>query len=229
MRADKDRLIQVVINLLSNAVKFSDPERGRIWCARACLTRQPETPGLVFSLPAVKRMRQRNGIRSHDARDGKFVSAARRGGTIGVFARIVGACGPAVVSRTNCVLGAMDYDFFRRCADSSIRRACGFGALAIFTFMVGLSGDPDLAIRAGAVLVTIAAVILYWRGRKAPMRNFRQTEVWLMIRNTPGAPPKERLQRMIGPALAESYFWHADIAARLALVMWGVSVLIWAM
>lgn len=78
--------------------------------------------------------------------------------------------------------------------------------LAIFTFMVGLSGDPDLAIRAGAILVTLTAVLLYWRGRKAPGRNFRQTEVWLMIRDAPGAPPKDRLQRMIGGALAESYF-----------------------
>jgi signal transduction histidine kinase len=31
VRADKDRLTQVVINLLSNAVKFSDPDRGHIW------------------------------------------------------------------------------------------------------------------------------------------------------------------------------------------------------
>jgi len=31
VRADKDRLTQVVINLLSNAVKFTDPEKGRIW------------------------------------------------------------------------------------------------------------------------------------------------------------------------------------------------------
>ena len=31
VRADKDRLTQVVINLLSNAVKFTDAEKGRIW------------------------------------------------------------------------------------------------------------------------------------------------------------------------------------------------------
>ncbi|MGH7003042.1 MAG: sensor histidine kinase, partial [Alphaproteobacteria bacterium] len=31
VRADKDRLTQVVINLLSNAVKFTDSEKGQIW------------------------------------------------------------------------------------------------------------------------------------------------------------------------------------------------------
>jgi Na+/proline symporter/signal transduction histidine kinase len=31
VRADKDRLTQVVINLLSNAVKFTEPHKGRIW------------------------------------------------------------------------------------------------------------------------------------------------------------------------------------------------------
>ncbi|MCW5772826.1 MAG: histidine kinase [Rhodospirillaceae bacterium] len=31
VRADKDRLTQVVINLLSNAVKFADPKAGHIW------------------------------------------------------------------------------------------------------------------------------------------------------------------------------------------------------
>ena len=31
VRADKDRLTQVVINLLSNAVKFTDPNSGHIW------------------------------------------------------------------------------------------------------------------------------------------------------------------------------------------------------
>jgi signal transduction histidine kinase len=31
VRADKDRLTQVVINLLSNAVKFTDKEKGQIW------------------------------------------------------------------------------------------------------------------------------------------------------------------------------------------------------
>lgn len=121
----------------------------------------------------------------------------------------------------------MDPKLFREHADLSIRRACGFALIGIFTAMVGFSGDPYLAVRCGAVLVTIAAVVLYWRGQGAPKRNFRDTEVWLMIRNT--APPmhKDRLQRLIGNALADSYFWHARVAATIAVGMWAVALLMW--
>jgi hypothetical protein len=92
--------------------------------------------------------------------------------------------------------------------------------------MVGLSGDPYLALRAGAILVTLTAVILYMRGSGAPLRNYRRTEVWLMIRDVPGIKPQERFQHMIGQALAESYYEHARIAAWTALIMWGIALLI---
>lgn len=122
----------------------------------------------------------------------------------------------------------MDPKLFRDCADTSIRRACGFALIAIFTTMVGFSGDPYIAIRFGAFMVTATALILLWRGLGAPKRNFRDTEVWLMIRNTAPAMPKKRLQLLIGAALAERYFWHARIAAHVAVAMWGVALLMWA-
>jgi hypothetical protein len=121
----------------------------------------------------------------------------------------------------------MDADQFRRYADNSIGRACGFGMLAIFTFMFGLAGEPYIAVRAGAILMTLAAVLLYWRGSKAPARNYRETEVWLEIKDIAVAQPKDRLQRLIGGALAESYFWHARVAAYIAVAMWSVALLMW--
>ncbi len=121
----------------------------------------------------------------------------------------------------------MDPKLFRELADASIRRACGFAAIAIFTTMIGFSGDPYLAVRFGAFMVTAAAVILLWRGQAAPKRRFRDTEVWLMIRHTAPPMPKDRLQRLIGTALAESYFHHAKIAAYIAVTMWGVALLMW--
>lgn len=121
----------------------------------------------------------------------------------------------------------MDPKLFRDLADMSIRRACGFALIGIFTTMVGFSGDPYLAVRCGAALFTIAAFILYWRGQGAPRRNFRDTEVWLMIRNTAPAIPKDSLQRLIGNALADSYFWHARFAAKIALAMWAISLVMW--
>jgi hypothetical protein len=121
----------------------------------------------------------------------------------------------------------MDPKLFRDLANASIRRACGFALIAIFTAMIGFSADPYIAVRCGAFMVTLAAVILFWRGRGAPRRNFRDTEVWLMIRNTAPAMPKDRLQRLVGEALAERYFWHARIAAYVAVAMWTVALLMW--
>ncbi|MPZ30866.1 MAG: hypothetical protein GEV13_07675 [Rhodospirillales bacterium] len=112
----------------------------------------------------------------------------------------------------------MTYDDIRRCAELSVRRGCGFALMAIVTAMVGFSGEPWIAIRSGAVFVLIAALILFWRGWRARARDYRHTEVWLMIEDSP-ALPRERLQAMIGGALAEVYFSHARLAAYVALAM----------
>ena len=112
----------------------------------------------------------------------------------------------------------MTYDDVRRYAELSVRRGCGFAMMAIVTAMVGFSGAPWIAIRSGAIFVLIAAVVLFWRGFTARSRNYRHTEVWLMIEEPP-ALPRERLQTMIGGALAEVYFTHARLASYLALAM----------
>jgi hypothetical protein len=113
----------------------------------------------------------------------------------------------------------MTYDDIRRYAELSVRRGCGFALMAIVTAMVGFSGEPWIAVRSGATFVLIAAVILFWRGWQARRRDYRHTEVWLMIEDMPPALPRERLQTMIGGALADVYFSHARLAAYVALVM----------
>src|SRR5215207_9006871 len=119
----------------------------------------------------------------------------------------------------------MGYDDIRQYAELSVGRGCGFALMAIVTAMVGVSGEPWIAIRAGAVFVLIAAVILYWRGRQARRRNFRHTEVWLMIEEPP-ALPRERLQTMIGGALADVYYRYARRAAYVALTMCLIDLLV---
>lgn len=112
----------------------------------------------------------------------------------------------------------MTYEDIRRHAEVSVRRGCAFALMAIVTAMVGFSGAPWIAVRSGAVFVLIVAVVLCWRGSTARRRNYRHTEVWLMIEDAP-ALPRERLQTMIGGALAEVYFAHARVAACVALAM----------
>ena len=116
----------------------------------------------------------------------------------------------------------MTYADISRCADLSVRRGCGFALMAIVTAMVGFSGAPWIAVRVGAMFVLIAAVVLFWRGWTARSRNYRRTEVWLMIEDQP-ALPRDRLQAMIGGALADAYFSHARLAAYTALAMCIIS------
>lgn len=119
----------------------------------------------------------------------------------------------------------MTYDDIRRCAELSVRRGCGFALMAIVTAMVGFSGEPWIAVRSGAVFVLIAAVVLFWRGWTARHRNYRHTEVWLMIEDAP-ALPRDRLQDMIGGALADVYFAHARLAAYVALAMTVIALVL---
>jgi len=112
----------------------------------------------------------------------------------------------------------MTYDDIRRHAELSVRRGCGFALMAVVTAMIGFSSEPWIALRCGAIFVLIAAVVLFWKGRNARGRNYRHTEVWLMIEDAP-ALPRDRLQSMIGGALADVYFAHARMAAYVALAM----------
>ena len=47
------------------------------------------------------------------------------------------------------------YDHIRDMAQYSIGRACMFSLLGTVTFMMGLMGWPDLAMRSGAILFQI--------------------------------------------------------------------------
>ena len=117
----------------------------------------------------------------------------------------------------------MTYDDIKRHAELSVRRGCGFALMAITTAMVGFSSEPWIAVRAGAIFVLIAAIVLFWRGRSARARNYRRTEVWLMIEDAP-ALPRDRLQDMIGGALTDAYFRHARLAAYVALAMCAIDL-----
>ena len=117
----------------------------------------------------------------------------------------------------------MDTQSIHDACDLSIRRACGFVALAIFTAMVGLSYHPFVAIRVGAMLTTIAAIALVIKGLLAPRRPYRNTEAWLILGKKHGLP-EDRAQKTFGGILRESYLWHATVAGALALPMWIVDI-----
>jgi hypothetical protein len=116
-------------------------------------------------------------------------------------------------------------DRIRQCADISIRRGCGFGVLAIWTAMVGMSHDLVLAARGGALMFTLMIVILLLKAHKAPTRRYRDTEVWIMLDGKPGLP-ESRLQGAIGGILRERYLWHAEVTAIATVILWIVAFVI---
>ena len=123
----------------------------------------------------------------------------------------------------------MDIEELRRYADQSIRRACGFALLAIWTFMFGMMGEPTIAVRSGAILTTLGGAVLLLKANNAPTRRYRRTELWIMIGERLKGYPSDRLQQLIGGILAERYRWHANVAASVAGAMWLIVIVLWAL
>jgi len=114
-------------------------------------------------------------------------------------------------------------DAVERAAFLSVGRACGFGALAIFCFVVGLSYDLNLATRVGGVLCLIMTVTLLMRGGSAKTRPYKRTETWLMLEASE-RPSANIAQQVIGGALREAYFWYARSTAIVTVLLLAVTV-----
>ncbi|MEX0808179.1 MAG: hypothetical protein WD044_05580 [Dongiaceae bacterium] len=118
----------------------------------------------------------------------------------------------------------------RSLAALSVGRACFFAGFAIWASMFALITDPMLAFRVGAVLVSIAACVLLIKGRNAPSRPYRETEVWLLMDRKTDLPD-DRVQRAIGGVLAEIYRRYARYALAIAAAFWLLAIaseLIWS-
>ncbi|NJM33678.1 MAG: hypothetical protein HC850_02070 [Rhodomicrobium sp.] len=108
---------------------------------------------------------------------------------------------------------------------ASVARGCGFAALGIFTFMVGMSGNMPLAFKAGGILTLLTSLILLAKGLHAPQRFYKHTEVWLMLE--PNDRPHAALaQTLIGQALRRTYLTFALHTALLACGFFAVSLVL---
>jgi len=120
----------------------------------------------------------------------------------------------------------MPIERIRVLADLSIRRACGFGGLAVCMMMVAFSFDLVIALRVGALGTTLMAAILLAKAWQAPTRSYRKAEVWLLLDRQHGLP-ESRAQEIIGGILRERFLWHAELSAVVALVFWVLAFLFW--
>lgn len=116
-------------------------------------------------------------------------------------------------------------------ADVSIRRACAFTGLAVMCVMLALSYDLTLSFRIGAEMLAFLVFGLALAGWRAPYRNLRHSEVYAMLRASgmpSGRLKQAQTQAQLATILRERLYWHADRVAVVALSLWGLSLLSWA-
>jgi hypothetical protein len=113
------------------------------------------------------------------------------------------------------------YDQIRELAQVSVGRGCLFGLLAIATFMMGMIGWPDLALRAGAILFLMTAAILMLKALQAPGRSYRRTEVWILLGKRHDLP-EMRAQAIFGEVLRETYLKFARMTMTASVSLWLV-------
>ncbi len=109
-------------------------------------------------------------------------------------------------------------------ADLSVRRAVGFGALAILLTMAGLSADPLLALRSGAVLTLVMWAVLMVKAYRAPLRPYKRTELWLLLEPPPDLPA-EQAQRIVAEVLQATFRRYAEASFVCAVALWLASLL----
>ena len=118
-------------------------------------------------------------------------------------------------------------DEIEKLADLSVKRGCAFALLAISTVMTGLAGTPLLALKSGAILLSLMVVVLTFRALYARNQSCRRTEVWAML-GRDRRPPEELAQRIISGALQVTYWHYAELSAAGALLLWLMALVVWA-
>jgi hypothetical protein len=115
-------------------------------------------------------------------------------------------------------------EYMRRIAFETVLRACGFGALAIFCVMIGMSFHPKLAFQAGGFLTMIMAFILILKSREALTKDHRRTEMWLYIEKD-FRPPEAYAQWASATVLRDTYLTFALWTSLISIVMWAIALI----
>lgn len=113
----------------------------------------------------------------------------------------------------------------RQIAYETVLRACGFGSLAIFCIMVGLSFDPLVAFQTGGVLTLIMTGILVLKAFEARTKPYRRTEMWLYLPKEQ-RPPEALAQQLTATLMREIYLTFALWTAGISIGMWVCAALI---
>ncbi|MGE0233518.1 MAG: hypothetical protein AB7I42_22040 [Bradyrhizobium sp.] len=112
----------------------------------------------------------------------------------------------------------------RRLAYEVVMRACGFGSLAIFCVMIGLSFDPRAAFQAGGFLSLIMTLVLLLKAHEARTKDHRRMEMWLYLPKE-RRPPQAYAQKTIAAAMRETYFTFARWSVLLSIMLLAAALL----
>ena len=112
----------------------------------------------------------------------------------------------------------------RRIAFETVARACGFGSLGIFCFMVGLSFDPVVAFQTGGTLMLLMTLVLVFKAHEARTKDHRRTEMWLYLPEE-SRPPQAYAQWASATVLRETYLQFAQWTAAIAIIIWVLAML----
>jgi hypothetical protein len=112
----------------------------------------------------------------------------------------------------------------RRIAYEVVLRACGFGSLAIFCVMIGMSFDPLMAFKAGGFLTMLMSGILIIKAYEARTKPYRRTEMWLYLPQDQ-RPHETCAQWACATVLRETYLTFARWTAGISIVLWALALL----
>jgi hypothetical protein len=111
----------------------------------------------------------------------------------------------------------------RRIAYETVLRACGFGSLAIFCTMIGLSFEPRMAFQAGGILTLMMTAILILKAHEARTKDHRRTEMWLYLPKE-SRPPAAYAQWLSATVLHETYLTFAKWTSSISIAMWVLAL-----
>ena len=114
-------------------------------------------------------------------------------------------------------------DRIRYFAELSVQRALGFTGVGVATLLLGLSFDPPLALRCTAVILGITSAVLTAKSLNALRRNYRRTEVWILLGRRIEFP-EHRAQQIIGLVLQDIYRRYAKLILAGAVIAWLLSL-----
>ncbi|WP_270937770.1 hypothetical protein [Falsiroseomonas oryzae] len=119
-------------------------------------------------------------------------------------------------------------DLVEAVTDRCIRRGLAFAGLAVATVMLALSFDLPLALRTGADLSAVVAVVILLVAWRTPHRDLRDSEAWVMLNELAPHPlrgsAKADLQQRLRETLRRRLIWHAERVGILAVALWGLTL-----